>query len=108
MRYIFILLAAIAVACSSQSPDSSRNDVFGIEKFNREKWLSGGAIRDPMRCLPGAGMAEDIRARVIKPGMSRFEVTSILGGPDTNASKLEYALGTCVGSNEQSLVIHFD
>jgi hypothetical protein len=83
--------------------------LFRLETFDRDKWLSGGKIRDPTACLPGASMAHDIMTRVIQKGMSRQEVVALLGGPDPGeVKKIGYALGMCIGLEEQGIDIYFD
>jgi hypothetical protein len=87
---------------------SRADEVFSSRRFDRELWLSGTVIRDATQCLPGAAMAEDIKATLVSNRMARRDVVELLGGPDTNEPKLSYSLGMCVGHKEQSLIIHFD
>jgi len=82
--------------------------LFHLKSFDRDKWLSGGKIRSHTACLPGAYMAHDIVTRVIKPGMLRGEVVTLLGGPDLGESKIAYDLGMCIGYEYKSIIVHFN
>ena len=62
-------------------------------------------------CYRG-GMAEDIRANILKSNMTREDVINILGRPDSpdGSFALEYVLGMCsgLGVDYDNLEIYFD
>ncbi|MHB0998772.1 MAG: hypothetical protein ACYC27_05945 [Armatimonadota bacterium] len=60
---------------------------FNDKQFSREVWI---ASADIIQNNPRINMADDIRRRIIKRGMSREEVVRILGKPDGSQKDPEY------------------
>jgi len=87
-------------------------ELFKQERFDRDRWLASTATRDPVACIAGARMAEDIRSNVIKPGMPASEVVTLLGGPLVpqmiQERRISYSLGMCLYSEWQGLTIYLD
>jgi len=112
VRKVVVLVVLIAVLCILGLFGYTRwlksGALFRLENFDRDKWLSGTHVRDHTACLPGAYMAHDIVARIIKPGMHLDEVLAVLGGQDLGEAKIAYTLGMCVGSVPSSIVVHLD
>jgi len=81
--------------------------LFRSERFDQEKWLLGGKIRDPTACLPRAKMAHDIVTRIIKKDMSREDVMALLGEVDSRKLTIHYSLGECIGYESQFIEIDF-
>jgi len=69
--------------------------VFGNEKFNQTEWITANATADKT-CHRG-DMAYDLQQNVLKPGMSRENVTVLLGRPTwDDPQQIEYDLGQCM------------
>ncbi|MFA6178195.1 MAG: hypothetical protein WC696_01130 [Candidatus Methylopumilus sp.] len=69
--------------------------VFGNEKFDQAGWITATASADKT-CHRG-DMAYDLQQNVLKPGMSRENVTVMLGRPAwEDPQQIEYDLGNCM------------
>lgn len=68
--------------------------VFGEETFDPVRWMAPASAKKPP-CDRG-DMIRDIQKRVLMRGMTKAQVTVILGRPDwEEANQFEYELGVC-------------
>lgn len=87
------------------------NNPFNDRPFDRQVWL---AMRDSEEHdNPRGQMAQDIRKRHLKRGMTRKEVENLLGKPDLSSSSdnpWQYILGEWSGfrMDTDTLDVHFD
>lgn len=68
--------------------------VFGHAAYDPVRWMT--PERQPSACARG-DMVHDIRDRLLRPGMTRAEVTTLLGRPNwEDTTQFEYELGVCM------------
>jgi outer membrane protein assembly factor BamE (lipoprotein component of BamABCDE complex) len=71
--------------------------VFATAVFEPSVWHTKQTNETDATCFRG-GMANDVKNKVLKPGLSREAVKSLLGQPDSERpTKFEYSLGMCSG-----------
>lgn len=83
---------------------------FGSSQFDAAAWAAAPSSQAESTCYRG-GMANNILERVLKPDMTRQEVVSLLGTPDSSTPvELSYVLGMCsgLGFDYDNLHVHFD
>lgn len=88
----------------------SSSGVFSTSKFNATEWFAKQTNETEVTCYRG-GMANDIKNRLLNPGMSTIEVERLLGEPDFKASaEYRYVLGMCsgIGWDYDDLHVYFD
>jgi hypothetical protein len=70
--------------------------VFGQQRFDLMRWVESPLNKHRRACQRGE-MALDIRDRLLQPGMSKTEVTALLGRPSwEEGGEIEYDLGVCL------------
>jgi len=68
--------------------------LFGHEPYDPVRWMAPASPDKP--CDRG-DMALDLQHRLLKPGMSRAQVTMLLGRPAwEEGDQIEYELGVCL------------
>ena len=83
--------------------------VFSTSKFDQKTWLAPVSDMESLHCYRGS-MAFDIRDNIIKTGMSKDSVKSLLGDPPSSSeNEYVYDLGSCsgIGMDIDSLHIYF-
>ncbi|MCX7627484.1 MAG: outer membrane protein assembly factor BamE [Methylophilaceae bacterium] len=79
--------------------------VFGRDAYDPVRWMAPPSPEKP--CARG-DMVLDIQQRLLKPGMSRAQVTMLLGRPAwEEPSQIEYELGVCLWA-VHGLRLYFD
>lgn len=69
--------------------------VFGHDHYDPVRWMAA-PIKNPAECQRG-DMVLDVRQRLLRPGMSKSEVTTLLGRPSwEEPGQFEYDLGVCL------------
>lgn len=69
--------------------------VFGHEHFDPVRWMA--PVSNQKSACDRGNMVLDIQQRLLKPGMTRGEVTALLGRPAwDDPTQIEYELGVCV------------
>ena len=85
--------------------------IFASSHFDPNVWFAKQTNETDSTCYRG-GMAEDIKKRLLKPGMTHADVERILGKPDSRAmgSEYRYTLGMCSGfkMDYDDLHVYFD
>lgn len=87
---------------------SSSGDPFVVDRFDEKAWLIAPTETEQITCYRG-GMANDLKDRVLKAGMTRFDVEGLLGPPDAGSStsaEYQYVLGMCSGLGWDFDVLH--
>lgn len=103
-------LIAIALAAFAAFVWWTSHGVFASARFDRNLWLAQPADMAETSCYRG-GMANDIKSRLLSPGMSADAVVALLGQPDAEAAReYRYVLGMCsgLGFDYDDLHIYFD
>lgn len=78
--------------------------VFGDEPYDPVRWMAA----TPAHPCERGDMVLDIKRRLLKPGMSKSEVTMLLGRPSWEESgQIEYDLGVCLW-DVHGLRLYFD
>lgn len=84
--------------------------VFSHQTFNKEEWLAPLTNETDSTCYRG-GMAMYIKKFLLKNTMSKADVISLLGTPDSEElNQVEYTLGMCsgLGWDYDGLIISFN
>ena len=84
--------------------------IFRTSRFDETEWKSLRKFTTDSSCYRG-GMAQDIKTKVLRTGMTRAEVEKLLGPPDLVRDEYhEYLLGMCSGLriDFDTLDVHFD
>ena len=84
--------------------------VFTSARFDRDGWLARPDVMAETSCYRG-GMANDIKSRLLLPGMSADAVVALLGRPDAESvQEYRYVLGMCsgLGFDYDDLHVYFD
>lgn len=100
---LFALLAAFSWWAS--------HGIFATSRFDPAIWFAKQTNETDITCYRG-GMAQDIRERLLNPGMTHEDVERVLGKPERGAttSEYRYTLGMCSGlkMDYDDLHIYFD
>ena len=103
-----IYIIFLAVIYFILSPD---HDIFKKDKFDNALWsqdIEAGNINNKLDCQRGR-MAQDVIDNVLSKKLSKNDIISILGEPNTsNAMRFDYKLGWCSYIDSNSLRIEFD
>ena len=103
-----IYIIFLAVIYFTLSPD---HDIFKKDKFDKALWsqdIEAGNINNKLDCQRGR-MAQDVIDNVLSKKLSKNDIISILGEPNTsNAMRFDYQLGWCSYIDSNSLRIEFD
>jgi hypothetical protein len=84
--------------------------VFSHQIFSKEEWLAPQTNETDSTCYRG-GMAMYIKKILLKNTMSKADVISLLGTPDSEElNQVEYTLGMCsgLGMDYDGLIISFN
>lgn len=103
-------LIAVALAAFAIFVWWTSHGVFASARFDRNLWLAQPVDVAETSCYRG-GMANDIKSRLLSPGMSADAVVALLGRPDAEAAReYRYVLGMCsgLGFDYDDLHIYFD
>ena len=87
-----------------------KGGIFRTSSFNEAEWKSLNRKTTDFSCYRG-GMAHDIKTNVLRAGLAKMEVKSLLGEPDSSRADVhEYFLGMCSGLriDFDTLDVHFD
>jgi outer membrane protein assembly factor BamE (lipoprotein component of BamABCDE complex) len=111
VKYVAIAgLAAFAVLLFAVFVWWTSGGVFMINSFDQKTWSATPSEEGKLTCYRGH-MADDIKTRLLKPGIPRADVEYLLGLPDdpSNPQEYQYLLGVCThGIDEDYLHIYFD
>ncbi len=103
-----IYVIFLAVIFFALSPN---HDIFKKEKFDKALWLQAieaGNVNNKLDCQRGR-MAQDVIDNVLSKKLSKNDIISILGEPNTsNNMQFDYELGWCSYIDSNSLHIEFD
>lgn len=103
-------IVALALAMFAAFVWWTSHGVFTSARFDRDRWLARPDAVAETSCYRG-GMANDIKSRLLLPGMSADAVVALLGRPDAeSAQEYRYVLGMCsgMGWDYDDLHVYFD
>lgn len=121
-RYVFLAVSLVALAAALSAVIFLWPWLYGIthnpfsqERFNRQKWLTAHCLGRP-ESNPRGPMAEDVRRRLVRVGMTRAELHRLLGPSDNSQADDEegdvdnYLLGCWgwIAIDPSYLSIHYD
>jgi hypothetical protein len=109
-KYLILSLLLAVIAMVGWQYWLYKGGIFSTSRFNTAEWEAMPFKDDEFSCYRG-GMANDLKGRVLLPGMSRESVERLLGNSIGNkANELEYDLGMCSGLriDFDSLNVYFD
>lgn len=107
---LLTLVVAVVVAFIGWQYWLYTGGIFRTSSFNEAEWKSLNQNTNDFSCYRG-GMAHDIRTNVLRAGLAKTEVKTLLGEPDfSRADVHEYILGACSGFriDIDTLDVHFD
>ena len=110
LRAFIVLVAVVVVAFAGIRSCNNRLDPFSGRTFDRELWHHFHENDDPDN--PRASMVASLKSKHLRPGLSRQQVTNLLGEPDVakTPEMYEYNLGMWSGFriDYDGLQIYFD
>jgi hypothetical protein len=105
-KYVILSLLLAVIAFVGWQYWLAKGGIFSTSRFNTSGWKATPSKDDDFSCFRG-GMANDLKGRVLLPGMSRESVERLLGNPtQSRAKELQYDLGMCSGLGIDFDILH--
>ena len=96
-KYLAVALLILIISYAAWLYWIFKGGVFSTSSFESVAWHAKQTNQTDMTCFRG-GMANDIKKRILKPGVSRAVLERLLGAPDVKSTAaLQYNLGMCSG-----------